>query len=101
MYFLYCEWGDTYIAVSVYPHLLIFLYIEVDVCWLLSPVVGSFIDVSEILRDHMVHCRFVLKHLRFPKFVLFLDLSDNRITSLNFEERVGFLIEFLHLSTPQ
>jgi hypothetical protein len=30
-----------------------------------------------------------------------LDLSYHRVTSLNFEERVGFLIEFLHLSTPQ
>ena len=85
----------------MYPHFFIFLDIEVDVSWLFSPVVRSFVDVSEVLGDHIVHCRFVLKYLRFPKFVLFLDLSDNRITSLNFEERVGFLIEFLHLSTPQ
>jgi hypothetical protein len=48
------------IVVGVYLHLLLSVDIEVDLIWLLSPVVWSFIDLGEVFGDLIIHLIFVL-----------------------------------------
>jgi hypothetical protein len=46
------------IVVGVYLHHLLSVDIEVDLIWLLSPVVWSFIDLGEVLGDLIIHLNF-------------------------------------------
>jgi hypothetical protein len=83
-----CKGGDTnitrvmsIIVVCVNLHHLLSVDIEVDLIWLLSPVVWSFIDLGEVLGDLIIHLNFVLKRLHVSKFVLSLNLCHHRVIS--------------------
>jgi hypothetical protein len=90
----------TSIVISVYLHLLLSVDIEVDLIWLLSPVVWSFINLGEVLGDFIIHLGSVLKRLHVPMFVLPLDLCYHRVVSSDLEESISLLVELLHLSIP-
>jgi hypothetical protein len=62
-----CKRGEIIITrvisikvVCVYLHHLLSVDIEVDLTWLLSPVVWSFINLGEVLGDFIIHFNFVL-----------------------------------------
>jgi hypothetical protein len=90
----------TNIVVGVYLHLFLSIDIEVDLTWLLPPVVWSFIYLGEVLGDLIIHLSFVLKRLHVTMFVLPLDLCHHRIISSDLEERVSLLVKLFHLSIP-
>jgi hypothetical protein len=85
------------IVASVYLHLLLSVDIEVNLVWLLSPVVWSFIDLGEVLGDLIIHLSFILKRLDVTMFVLPLNLRYHRVIPLNLEERISFLVELFYL----
>jgi hypothetical protein len=88
------------IVAGVYLHLLFSVDIEVDLIWLLPPVVWSFIYLGEVLGDLIIHLSFVLKRLHVSMFVLPLDLCYHRIIPPNLKERVSLLVELLYLPIP-
>jgi hypothetical protein len=90
----------TSIVVGVYLHLLLSVDIEVDLIWLLSPVVWSFINLGEVLGDLIIHLSFVLKRLHVTMFVLPLDLCHHRVISSDLEESISLLVKLFHLSIP-
>jgi hypothetical protein len=88
------------IVASVYLHLLLPVDIEVDLIWLLSPVVWSFIDLGEVLGDLIIYLSSVLKRLHVTLFVLPLDLCYHRVISSDLEESISLLVKLFHLSIP-
>jgi hypothetical protein len=67
------------IIVGIYLHLFLSVNIEVDLIWLLSPVVWSFIDLGEVFGDLIIHLNFILKQLHVTMFVLPLNLRYHRV----------------------
>jgi hypothetical protein len=90
----------TSIVAGVYLHLLLPIDIEVDLTWLLPPVVWSFVNLGEVLGDLIIHLSFVLKRLHVTMFVLPLDLCYHRVISPDLEESISLFVELLHLSIP-
>ena len=90
----------TSIVVSVYLHLLLSIDIEVDLIWLLSPVVWSFINLGEVLGDFIIYLSSFLKRLHVTVFILPLDLCYHRDVSSDLEESITLLVKLLHLSIP-
>jgi hypothetical protein len=90
----------TSTVAGVYLHFLLPIDIEVDLIWLLPPVVWSFVNLGEVLGDLIIHLSFVLKRLHVTMFVFPLDLCYHRIIPSNLEERVSLLVELLYLPIP-
>jgi hypothetical protein len=90
----------TSIVAGVYLHFLLPIDIEVDLTWLLPPVVWSFVNLGEVLGDLIIHLSFVLKRLHVTMFVLPLDLCYHRVISSDLEESISLLVKLLHLSIP-
>ena len=90
----------TSIINGVYLHLLLSIDIEIDLIWLLPPVVWSFIYLGEVLGDLIIHLSSVLKRLHVTIFVLPLDLRYHRVISSDLEESISLLVKLLHLSIP-
>ena len=88
----------TSIVVGVYLHLFLSIDIEVDLIWLLSPVVWSLVNLGEVLGDFIIHLISVLKRLHVTMFVLPLDLCYHRVISSDLEESISLLVELFHLS---
>ena len=88
----------TSIVVGVYLHLLLSVDIEVDLIWLLSPVVWSFINLGEVLGDFIIHLSSVLKRLHVTVFILPLDLCHHRVVSSDLKESISHLVKLFHLS---
>jgi hypothetical protein len=90
----------TSIVFGVYLHLLLSVDIEVDLIWLLSPVVWSFINLGEVLGDFIIHLSSFLKRLHVTVFILPLDLCHHRVVSSDLEESISLLVKLFHLSIP-
>ena len=81
-------------------HFLTILDIKVDFIGLLSPVVRSPVNVSEVLGYFGFYHLFILERLRFTEFILSLYLSDYRVAPFDLQERIGLFVKFLHLIVP-
>jgi hypothetical protein len=88
----------TNIVFGVYLHLFLSIDIEVDLTWLLPPVIRSFIYLGEVLGDLIIQLSFFLKRLHVTMFVLPLDLCHHRVIPSDLEERVSLLVKLFHLS---
>ena len=88
----------TSIITGIYLHLLLSVDIKVDLIWLLSPVVWSFINLDEVLGDLIIHHILFLIRLHVTMFVLPLELCYHRVISSDLEERISLLVELFHLS---
>ena len=90
----------TNIINGVYSHLFISIDIEVDLIWMLSPVVWSFINLGEVLGNFIIHLISVLKRLHVTVLILPLDLCHHRVISSDLEESISLLVKLFHLSIP-
>jgi hypothetical protein len=81
-------------------HFLTIVDIEVDLTGLLSPVVRSLVNISEILGYFGFYHLSILECLSFTKFILPLHLSYYRVAPSNLQERISLFVKLLHLTVP-